>query len=65
MYITHVLAVNRFCNSCIPYTYVELLASRIFGDLLQKYSWRDFYLAILSTVRKETHAYSLNDVHLI
>ena len=30
-----------------------------------KCSWQDFYLAILSTVWKETHAYSLNGVHLI
>ena len=44
---------------------MELLASGIFGDLLYKCSWRDFYLAILSTVWKETHAYSLNGVHLI
>ena len=27
-----------------------------------KCSWRDFYLAILSTLWKETHAYSLNGV---
>ena len=36
------------------------------GDLLyKKCSWRDFYLAVLSTVWKETHAYSLNGIHLI
>ena len=30
-----------------------------------KYNWRDLYLAILSTVWKVTHAYSLNGIHLI
>ena len=38
---------------------MELLASRIFCDLLYKWNWRHFYLVILSTVWKETHAYSL------
>ena len=27
-------------------------------------SWQNFYLLILSTVWKETHAYSLNGIHL-
>ena len=41
---------------CKYTVYMELLASQIFGDLLYKCSWRDFYLAVLSTVWKETHA---------
>ena len=48
--------------------YISQLATvyvELFGDLLLKCSWQDFYLAILSTVWKETHAYSLNGVHLI
>ena len=50
---------NIKCTIC-----VELLVSQILGDLLYKSTWRDFKLAVMSTVWKETHAYGLNGLHL-
>ena len=43
--ISYLRAVILILNLCdIATVYVELLVSQIFGDLLQKYSWQDFFL---------------------